>query len=55
VTFQEDQSRIRHKPGIFARSFAYSILCRNASSTFGQDRYAALSPGRDALLKWNFS
>ena len=33
VTFQEDQSRIRHKPGVFARlrSFAYNILRRNRS------------------------
>jgi len=36
VTFQEDQSRIRCNPGIFAsiRSFAYNILRRNQSTTF---------------------
>jgi len=54
VTFQEDQSRIRHNPGIFARlrSFAYNILQRNRSSTFSQERYAAALGGIDALLKW---
>ena len=57
VTFQEDQSRIRHNPGVFARlrSFAYNILRRNQTSTFSQDRYAAALAGLDALLKWNFS
>ena len=57
VTFHEDQSRIRHKPGIFARlrSFAYNILRRNQTSTFSQDRYAAALAGADALLKWNVS
>jgi predicted transposase YbfD/YdcC len=57
VTFQEDQSRIRHKPGVFARlrSFAYNILRCNQSSTFSQDRYAAALAGADALLKWKFS
>ena len=57
VTFQEDQSRIRHNPGIFARlrSFAYNILCRNRTSTFSQDRYAAALAGLDALFKWSFS
>jgi predicted transposase YbfD/YdcC len=57
VTFQEDQSRIRHNPGIFARlrSFAYNILRRNQNSTFNQDRYAAALAGLDALLKWRFS
>ena len=41
VTFQEDQSRIRHNPGVFARlrSFAYNILRRNQTSTFNQDRW----------------
>ena len=57
VTFQEDQSRIRHNPGVFARlrSFAYNILRRNQSSTFNQDRYAAALGGVNALLKWSFS
>src|ERR1700719_738067 len=57
VTFQEDQSRIRHNPGVFARlrSFAYNVLCRNRTSTFSQDRYAAALAGFDALAKWCFS
>lgn len=57
VTFQEDQSRIRHNPGVFARlrSFAYNILHRNQNSTFSQDRYAAALAGLDPLLKWSFS
>ncbi|MGC8477152.1 MAG: hypothetical protein ACP5NP_12425, partial [Acetobacteraceae bacterium] len=57
VTFQEDQSRIRHNPGIFARlrSFAYNILRRNRTSSFNQDRYAAALAGLDALFKWRFS
>jgi predicted transposase YbfD/YdcC len=57
VTFQEDQSRIRYNPGVFARlrSFAYNILRRNQTSTFNQDRYAAALCGVNALLKWNFS
>jgi len=57
VTFQEDQSRIRHNPGIFARlrSFAYNILRRNQNSTFSQHRYAAALAGLDTLLKWSFS
>jgi len=57
VTFREDQSRIRHSPGIFARvrSFAYNILQRNRTSTFSQERYAAALGGLDALLKLSFS
>jgi predicted transposase YbfD/YdcC len=57
VTFQEDQSRIRHNPGVFARlrSFAYNILRRNQTSTFNQDRYAAALGGVNALLKWSFN
>ena len=57
VTFQEDQSRIRYKPGIFTRlrSFAYNILRCNRTSTFSQDRYAAALAGIDALLQWNLS
>ena len=57
VTFQEDQSRIRHNPGVFARlrSFAYNILRRNQTSTFSQDRYAAALAGLEQLLKWSFS
>ena len=57
VTFQEDQSRIRCNPGVFARlrSFAYNVLCRNRTSTFSQDRYAAALAGFSALANWCFS
>ena len=57
VTFQEDQSRIRHNPGVFARlrSFAYNVLRRNKISSFSQDRYAAALAGFDALTEWCFS
>jgi predicted transposase YbfD/YdcC len=57
VTFQEDQSRIRHNPGVFARlrSFAYNVLRRNKVSTFSQDRYAAALSGFDALTECCFS
>jgi predicted transposase YbfD/YdcC len=57
VTFQEDHSRIRHNPGVFARlrSFAYNILRRNKTSTFSQDRYAAALAGFNALFKWRLS
>ena len=56
VTFQEDHSRIRHKPGVFARlrSFAYKI-CVESVLTFSQDRYAAALAGANALLKWKLS
>jgi predicted transposase YbfD/YdcC len=57
VTFQEDRSRIRHNPGVFARirSFGYNILRRNKTTTFNQDRYAAALGGPDALFRWSFS
>ena len=57
VTFQEDQSRIRRNPAVFARlrSFAYNVLCRNRTSTFSQDRYAAALAGFNALANWCFS
>jgi predicted transposase YbfD/YdcC len=57
VTFQEDQSRIRHNPGVFARirSLAYNTLRRNQTRTFSQDRYAAALAGLDALAKWSVS
>ena len=57
VTFQEDHSRIRHNPGVFARvrSFAYNVLRRNQTSTYSQDRYAAALAGFDALATWRFS
>ena len=57
VTFQEDQSRIRCNPGVFARlrSFGYNILCRDKIRSFNQDRYAAALAGLGALLKWRYS
>ena len=56
VIFQEDQSRIRHNPGVVARlrSFGYNILRHNKVSTFSQDRYAAALVGLDTLLKWKY-
>ena len=49
----EDQSRIRSKPGVFARlrSFAYNILKANKSNTLSQDRYRAALGGLWPLLK----
>jgi predicted transposase YbfD/YdcC len=57
VTFQEDQSRIRCNPGVFARirSFGYNILRRNQTRTFNQERYAAALAGLDALYRWSVS
>jgi hypothetical protein len=57
VTFQEDQSRIRHNPGVFGRirSFGYNILRRNQTTTFSQDSYAAALAGLDAVAKWCIS
>jgi predicted transposase YbfD/YdcC len=57
VIFQEDQSRIRHNPGLFARlrCFLYNILRRNRTSTLGQDRYVAALGGLGTLLKWSSS
>jgi predicted transposase YbfD/YdcC len=57
VTFQEDRSRIRCNPGVFARirSFGYNILRRNQTRTFNQDRYAAALAGFDALSQWSVS
>ena len=51
VTFQEDHSRIRNKPGVFARlrSFAYNIL-RPISPKRSQHRFAAALAGANALL-----
>lgn len=53
VTMGEDASRIRTKPGIFARlrSFAFNILKANRLSTLRQDRYRATIGGLDKLLK----
>jgi len=56
VTFREDASRIRKKPGIFARmrTFAYNILQCNKSDTMPQDRFAAACGGIETILKMNF-
>ncbi len=53
VTMNEDQSRIRSKPSVFARlrSFAYNILKANKISTLSQDRYRAALSGLWPLLK----
>jgi predicted transposase YbfD/YdcC len=53
VTMGEDQSRIRSKPGVFARlrSFAYNILKANKTNTLNQDRYRAALAGLKPLLK----
>ncbi len=53
VTFGEDKSRIRTDPRVFARlrSFAFSILKSNKTSTLCQDRYRAALAGIDNLLE----
>lgn len=53
VTFDEDASRIRVNPGIFARlrSFAYNILRINETGSFVQDRYRAALRGVEGLLQ----
>jgi predicted transposase YbfD/YdcC len=53
VTFAEDRSRIRTKPGVFARvrSFAFNILKANRRDTLPQDRYRAALSGIDQILK----
>ena len=50
-------TRIRRNPGVFVRlrSFAYNVLCRNRTSSFSQDRYAAALAGFSALANWCFS
>jgi len=57
VTFQEDNSRIRTNPGIFARlrSFAYNILRCNKTDSFNQARFAAALGSLDVLGKWILS
>lgn len=52
VTFNEDASRIRDNPGVFARlrSFAYNILRTNKTGSFAQSRFRAALGGVDALL-----
>jgi hypothetical protein len=51
VTLREDASRIRTKPGIFARcrSFAFNILRFNQQNSIAQDRYAVALGGFRAL------
>lgn len=52
VAFDEDGSRIRVRPGVFARlrSFAYNILRVNKTDSFTQARYAAALGGIEGLL-----
>lgn len=52
VAFDEDASRIRVNPGVFARlrSFAYNILRSNQTRSIVQDRYRASLQGIDRLL-----
>ena len=57
VAFDEDASRIRVNPGIFARlrSFAFNILRINAVGSFVQDRYRAALSGVEGLLQFKLS
>jgi predicted transposase YbfD/YdcC len=57
VVFDEDASRIRVNPGIFARlrSFAYNILRRNRPGSFVQNRYRAALSGVEVLLQLTVS
>jgi predicted transposase YbfD/YdcC len=52
VTFNEDASRIRVKPGVMARlrSFAFNLLSLNKISSYAQDRFRAALGGLDRLL-----
>jgi hypothetical protein len=54
VTLGEDRSRIRTKPGVFARlrSFAFNINKANRSRTMNQDRYRAALAGIKNLLQF---
>ena len=54
VTLGEDRSRIRTKPGVFARlrSFAFNINKANRSGTMNQDRYRAALAGIENLLQF---
>jgi predicted transposase YbfD/YdcC len=56
VTFNEDRSRIRKNPGVFARlrSFAFNILKANRTGTLAQDRYRAALGGLNALSEFTF-
>lgn len=57
VAFDEDASRIRVNPGIFARlrSFACNILRINGAGSFVQDRYRAALSGVEGLLQLTVS
>ena len=52
MTLGEDSSRIRTKPGVFARlrGFAFNINKANRSGTMNQDRYRAALAGLEKLL-----
>jgi len=52
VTLDEDRSRIRTTPGVFARlrSFAFNILKANQTGMLSQDRYRAGLTGIKNLL-----
>lgn len=52
VTFNEDASRIRVKPGVMARlrSFAFNFLSLNKIGSYAQDRFRAALGGLDRLL-----
>ena len=54
VTLGEERSRIRTKPGVFARlrSFAFNISKANRSGTMSQDRYRAALAGVKNLLQF---
>jgi predicted transposase YbfD/YdcC len=54
VAFDEDASRIRINPGVFARlrSFAFNILRINEVGSFVQDRYRAALSGVDGVLQF---
>ena len=54
VTLGEDRSRIRTKPGMFARlrSFAFNINKANRAGTINQDRYRAALAGIENLLQF---
>ena len=53
VTMQEDASRIRVKPGIFARirSFGFNILSINRQGSIAQDRFEYALAGLSSLRK----
>jgi predicted transposase YbfD/YdcC len=52
VTFNEDASRIRVKPGIMARlrSFAFNILSFNKIGSYAQDRFRTALGGINGML-----